>query len=89
MLKKSNKIGKSTMARIEINIVSKEGLWILVNEQEFFLPFSEHPWFARATVEQLYDVNQVSKNHLHWPALDVDLEVESLKNPTAYPLKFF
>ena len=88
MLKKSKKSGKNIIAPVEINIVSKEGFWILVNKQEFFLPFSEHPWFAKATVEQIYDVKQLSENHLHWPILDVDLEVESLKNPAAYPLKF-
>ncbi len=88
MLKKLRKCGKLTTVPIEINIISKEGIWILVNGQEFFLSFTEHPWFTKATIEQIYDVKQLSENHLHWPLLDVDLEVESLKNPAAYPLKF-
>jgi hypothetical protein len=25
--------------------------------------------------------------HLHWPDLDVDLEIDNLENPEKYPLK--
>ena len=88
MLKKSQKRGKSTVAPVEINIISKEGFWITIHKQEFFLPFSEYPWFLNATVGQIYDLQLLHEKHLHWPALDVDLDVDSLKNPEAYPLKF-
>jgi hypothetical protein len=27
-----------------------------------------------------------SANHLYWPLLDVDLSVESVRNPEAFPL---
>ena len=88
MSKNLRKSGKIIKNPVEINIISKEGLWIGVNEQEYFLSFSEYPWFTKATIGQIYDVEQLGENHLHWPALDVDLEVEALKNPAAYPIKF-
>lgn len=88
MSKKLRKRGKSTVAPVEINIISKKGFWISVNEQEFFLPFSEYPWFAKATIEQIYDLQLLHGEHLYWKKLDVDLDVNSLKNPEAYPLKF-
>lgn len=88
MSKKLRKHGKSTVVPVEINIISKKGFWISVNEQEFFLPFSEYPWFRKATIEQIYDLQLLHGEHLYWKKLDVDLDVDSLKNPEAYPLKF-
>ncbi|KKQ32232.1 MAG: hypothetical protein US49_C0012G0014 [candidate division TM6 bacterium GW2011_GWF2_37_49] len=89
MSKTLQKRGKSTAAAVEINIISKKGFWISVNEQEFFLPFSEYPWFRKATIEQIYDLQLLHGDHLYWKNLDVDLDVNSLKNPEAYPLKFY
>ena len=89
MSKTLQKREKSTVAVVEINIISKKGFWISVNEQEFFLPFSEYPWFRKATIEQIYDLQLLHGDHLYWKNLDVDLDVNSLKNPEAYPLKFY
>lgn len=75
------------MPLVEIQHISRNGMWLLIGEQEFFLAFSEFPWFAKATIEQIYDLEVHSKTHLHWPALDVDIDVDSLKHPDAYPLK--
>ena len=88
MSKKLQKRGKNTVTPVEINIISKEGFWLSVNKQEFFLPFSEYPWFIKATIEQIYDLKLLHGEHLYWPKLDVDLDVNSLKNPETYPLKF-
>jgi len=63
-------------------------MWILVNEHEFFIPFKEFPWFLKATIEQIYNMEFFHGKHLHWPSLDVDIDVESLKNLEAYPLKY-
>ncbi|WP_420886735.1 DUF2442 domain-containing protein [Candidatus Kuenenia stuttgartensis] len=27
-------------------------------------------------------------SHLHWPDLDIDLEIDSLENPEKYPLVY-
>lgn len=88
MEKKLKKRGKSTSAKAEIQNISNQGVWVLVGEKEFFMPFAEFPWFLKATVEQIYDLELFHEKHLHWPALDIDIEVESLKNPALYPLKY-
>jgi hypothetical protein len=89
MSKKLLKRGKNIVAPVEINIISKKGFWLSVNEQEFFLPFSQYPWFRKATIEQIYDLQLLHGEHLYWKKLDVDLDVKSLKNPEAYPIKFY
>jgi Protein of unknown function (DUF2442) len=30
----------------------------------------------------------VAKAEIHWPDLDVDIDVDALKHPEAYPLKY-
>jgi hypothetical protein len=68
--------------------ISREGIWIWVTNQEFFLPFTEFPWFKKATIEQIYNLKLFHGKHLNWPALDVDIDLESLKYPEAFPLKY-
>jgi len=77
--------GKST-SDVEVTNVSKHGFWVLVHGEELFASFASFPWFRDAPVGQILNVELPSAQHLHWPDLDVDLAVESLKNPDAFPL---
>ena len=71
---------------IEVSCATRRGFWLLLGNEELFLPFSEFPWFKRATVEQLTTVEWPAPNHLYWPLLDVDLTVESIRDPSKFPL---
>jgi len=71
---------------VEVTNISARGIWLLLGPREVFLPFKSFPWFRDATVEQLLNVEWPSPHHLHWPALDVDLAVESIDHPEKYPL---
>ena len=66
--------------------VSKQGLWLLLGNEELLLPFEKFPWFKKATIEQLTEVEWPAENHPYWPQLDVDVSVESIRNPEAFPL---
>ena len=77
--------GTST-SQAEITNVSKHGFWLLLADEELFLPFTDFPWFRGATIEQLCEVEWPATNHLCWPSLDIDLAVESIRNPSAFPL---
>ena len=70
----------------EVTHVSKRGFWLLLNAEELLAPFEHFPWFKKATIEQLSDVQWPSPNHLYWPQLDADLSVESIRDPSAFPL---
>ncbi len=82
---KSTKRGKSTSV-VEVTNVSIHGLWLYVGDREYFLSFDENPWFKKATIGQLSRVELLRDNHLHWPELDVDLELDAIKRPGKYPL---
>ncbi len=70
----------------EVTHVSKHGLWLLRDDEELFLPFEQFPWFRQATIEQITQVEAPGPDHLYWPDLDIDLAVESIRHPEAFPL---
>jgi len=82
---RSAALGKRTLA-VEVTNVSPNGFWLLIDGREVFASFREFPWFAEATIQQIADVQRPSPQHLHWPALDVDLAVESLDHPDRFPM---
>ncbi len=77
--------GTTTLAA-EVTNVSTHCLWLLLGDEELVLPFADFPWFKKATIEQLSDVQHPTEDHLYWPQLDVDLSVESIRRPQAFPL---
>ncbi len=82
---KSSKPGADT-SQIEVSNIDKFGLWVLINEKEYFLPYDDFPWFRNATVDQILNVELLHQDHLYWPALDVDLCVDILAEPEKFPL---
>jgi len=78
----------AVISEVEVTNMDRFGLWILVREKEYFLPYGEYPWFKDAKVDQLLNVQLLNKDHLLWPDLDVDLSVESLDQPDNYPLTY-
>ena len=77
--------GTGTSA-VEVTNISQHGFWLLLKEEELFLPFTEFPWFLDVTVGKILHVELASPNHLYWPDLDVDLSVESIRHPAQFPL---
>lgn len=70
----------------EVTNISRHGLWVLVDDEELFLPFREFPWFWSATVASVLHVERPGPRHLRWPDLDVDLTLDSIRHPEKYPL---
>ena len=70
----------------EVTNISAHGFWVLLGTEELPVPYEQFPWFKKATVEQILAVERPTENHLYWPQLDVDLSVESLRLPEAFPL---
>jgi hypothetical protein len=73
-------------SEIEVSQASNKGFWLLLHDEELFVPFTEFPWFKKASMEKLITVEKASADHLYWPLLDVDLSIESIRNPAAFPL---
>ena len=78
-------LGTTTLAA-EVTHVSKNGFWLLLGDEELLLPFEQFPWFRKATIDQLSNVERPTVNHLYWPELDIDLALESIRTPAEFPL---
>jgi len=78
--------GRSTLA-VEVTHISRQGIWLFLNEREYFLSYRNFPWFRDATLREVLQVKRPRTDHLRWPALDVDLHLDSIEHPGRYPLR--
>lgn len=82
---KSEIAGKNTL-EVEVTNISVHGFWLLLGENEFFLPFNDFPWFKDARISEISDVSLLNDQHLFWEKLDIDLTLNMIQNPQDYPL---
>jgi len=84
---KSEKAGATISDnKTEVTNISSHGIWLFHNSSEYFLPYDQFPWFKKANISEVLNVKTPSKNHFFWPDLDIDLHLDSIKNPDKYPL---
>jgi len=84
---KSGTAGKN-ISRAEVLNISPFGFWISIDDHEHFLPFETFPWFREAKIADIVNVKLIRPHHLHWPSLDIDLELDSILYPEKYPLSY-
>ncbi len=82
----SEQLGK-TVSDLEVTNISTHGIWLLVEEREFFLSYEDFPWFKEVPIGNILRVEQPTPGHFYWPDLDVDLSLESIEHPERFPLK--
>jgi hypothetical protein len=70
----------------EVTSIDGHGIWVFVKGKEYFLPYEDYPWFKHARIADIANMQLLHGVHLHWPTLDVDLSIDSLEDPSAYPL---
>ena len=70
----------------EVTHISTHGFWLLLADEELFLPFDQFPWFRQATINQIIRVQLPTPEHVYWPALDIDLSLASIRRPEDFPL---
>lgn len=83
----SSKRGKN-ISEIEVLGITKHGFWLSITGKEYLVSFRKYPWFKTATVAQIMDAKLYHGHHLHWPDLDVDLELSCLEDDSRYPMVF-
>ena len=77
----------SNISETEVTNVSLHGLWVIVDDEELFLPYDDFPWFKKASIEAVLNMERPRPHHLYWPDLDVDLSIDSIRNPERFPLQ--
>ena len=71
-----------------VTAIGRLGFWVLVADREYFVPFSDYPEFLSAMPAQIFAVRVLAPTHLHWPELDVDIELAALEQPSQFPLQW-
>uniref|UniRef100_UPI00356295B8 DUF2442 domain-containing protein n=1 Tax=Bacteroides fragilis TaxID=817 RepID=UPI00356295B8 len=73
-------------SNVEVTHISRYGLILLIGNKEYYLSYERFPWFKRAAVDDVFDVEMLGRNRIRWNALDVDLSLSIINNPEKYPL---
>ena len=85
-MKTKSELPGTNTSEVEVTHISQHGLWLFLENREFFLSFDQFPWFRNAPVSAIVNVQLPQVHHLYWPDLDVDLAVESIEHPERFPL---
>ena len=82
---------KSTKPRegilVSVENITPFGIWLFIRDKEYFLSYTDYPYFKDQTIGTIQNVQLLHGYHLYWPDLDVDLEIDNLENPEKYLLK--
>jgi len=63
-----------------------DGIAVLVNGKEYFLRYTDFPWFEYCNAVELRDMT-ADRWGVYWNSLDIDLSIESLEEPERFPEK--
>ena len=72
-------------APAELTRVSSHGFSLQIGREELRLPFKQFPWFRRATVDQLAEVQWHAPGHLYWPTLAIHLSINFIRVMAGQP----
>ncbi len=75
-------------SKAEVVQITPFGLWVSIDDKEYYLDYKKYPWFQNKTVAAICNIETDKNGNIHWPDLDVDIELASLENPQAYPLVY-
>ncbi len=67
----------------EVTSINKLGFWLQFGAEELYLSFVEFPRFEHATIAQITCVMCPSASRVYWPELDLDLALDTIRNPLA------
>lgn len=72
----------------EITNIERYGIWLLVDDKEYYIKFEDYPALKKASIEQILNVKRISPVQFRWPDIDEDIELEALDYPEKYVLRF-
>jgi hypothetical protein len=69
-----------------ITSITHFGFWVLNEDKKYFISFTDYPAFKDVSVDKIFNLKIVSPGQLHWPDIDIDIEIDALENPHRFPL---
>jgi len=84
----SFKSSGTNISACEVTDINKNGIWVLIDDKEYFISFSGYPVFKNMSVKDIFDFEYYPPSHLRWEKIDADIELDALENPEHFPLVF-
>jgi len=69
-----------------VRSIMPDGIFLSVLGSDYYLSYDRLPWFKDAKISDIFNVEMYGTDGIRWDALDVELEIDSLKYPERYPL---
>lgn len=82
----TNLNANSPSTSVSVLMINTQGIMLSVLGNDYFISYNRMPWLKDARISDVLNVQMVGRSAIGWAALDVDLEIESLKHPERYPL---
>ena len=81
-------ISKQSIKHTSVNVrsIMPDGIFLTVYGNDYYLSYNRLPWFRDAKLSDIFNVEMIGDDAIRWDALDVDLEIDSLKYPERFPL---
>ena len=76
----------SKLTSVSVQSIMPNGIFLTVYDNDYYLSYNRLPWFRNAKISDIFNVAMMGDDAIRWDALDVDLEIDSLKYPEKYPL---
>lgn len=80
-----SKLGGKSTSEVEVTQISISGIWVLIDDKEFFLSFENFPRFRSAMVGEIHNVQLLNNGNLNWPDLEIDVSLETIGEPEHVP----
>lgn len=73
---------------VEIMNVSRKGMTIAVDDEEFLVSFERFPIFLDMTLKELFEVCFFDDDILEWSVADIHIPIDAFRHPENYVQKF-
>ena len=71
---------------VSVRTIMPDGIFLTVYGSDYYLSYNRLPWFRNAKISDIFNVEMIGDEAIRWDALDIDLEIDSLRYPERYPL---
>ena len=82
----NNSKSNTNSTSVSVLMINAQGIMICVGDQDFFLSYNRIPWMRDASIKDVLNIQMCGSDAIEWPALDIDLEIDSLRYPERYSL---
>ena len=72
----------------EVTNIEKFGFGLYNAGRAYFIDYESYPEFQNVPVKSILNIQKKDPDQFHWPDLDIDIELNALKNPEKYPNQF-